>query len=268
MHQPPALTWRQCHYHHLCTPFEGVLNPPCSSSIRPGARPAQSLFPNPALTAYQSTMSSPPPVVPLALLFVALAILSAGCSSTPATRPEGSGNGTIHASSEPAGAEIWLDGEYWGLTPGAISGIPAGRHTVEFRMDGYDSVSYPVTVVGGGMEGISATLTGTEGARQVTFAVTANPSDEQPQIHVDGYWLYPQGRSSTTNPVPGSRAHRGLQYRVPRCPGSNGIGKFLLRRTDGLLELRVPRDARSRRPREPGQPVLLHAAFPPVGPGP
>jgi hypothetical protein len=137
----------------------------------------------------------------LVLLLVALAILSAGCSSTPAARPQETGNGTLHASSEPAGAEIWIDNVYRGLTPGAISGIPAGRHTVEFRMDGYDTVTYPVTVTGGGMEGISATLTGTPGARPVTFPVTAVPADAYPQIHVDGYWLYPQGRSSTTNPV-------------------------------------------------------------------
>jgi len=139
------------------------------------------------------------PVLILVLLLIALCIAAAGCSTTtPAAPHEEHKNGTIHASSEPAGAEIWLDGKYWGLAPGAISGIPAGRHTVEFRMDGYNAVSYPVTVVSGGMEGISATLTGTQG---VTFAATTVPPEEHPQVHVDGYWLYPQGRTSTANPV-------------------------------------------------------------------
>jgi hypothetical protein len=147
-------------------------------------------------------MSRNPPVTALLLLVIALCIATAGCSTTaPATEPAVNGNGTIHASSEPAGAAIWLDGKYWGLAPGAISGIPAGHHTVEFRMDGYDSVSYPVTVVSGGMEGISATLSATQGALPVTFAATTVPSEEHPQLHVDGYWLYPQVRSSTANPV-------------------------------------------------------------------
>lgn len=136
----------------------------------------------------------------LALSLVALGILSAGCSSTPVAPPQG--NGSIHVSSVPPGAEIWLDHEYRGLTPGALAGVPAGRHTVEIRMSGYGPATYPVTVVNGGMEGIAATLTSTQYTLPITLATTVVPPDNLPQIHVDGYWTYPQGRSSTANPVP------------------------------------------------------------------
>ena len=35
-----------------------------------------------------------------------------------------------------------------------------------------------------------------------TTATILEPEKDLPQIHVDGYWAYPEGRSSTTNPVP------------------------------------------------------------------
>ena len=134
------------------------------------------------------------------LLLVALAILSAGCTApTAQAQPE---NGSIHVSSVPPGAEIWLDNAYRGLTPGAISGVPAGRHTVELRMNGYEPVTYPVTVVNGGLEGVAATLVSEQAILPVSFATTTTPPDNLPQIRVDGFWTHPQGRSSTANPVP------------------------------------------------------------------
>lgn len=69
-------------------------------------------------------------------------------------------NGTLFIASNPPGADIYIDNEHWCHGDCALSyRIPPGRHTVEFRMDGYETVDYPVTVVKGGMEGINVTLT-------------------------------------------------------------------------------------------------------------
>lgn len=146
---------------------------------------------------------SPSTLLTPVLILIALSIATAGCSSTPVAEPQG--NGTLHASSVPPGAEVYLDGEYYCPTPCALSDVvPAGRHTVEFRMSGYESVMYPVTVVNGGMAGVSATLVSTQVTLPVTSATTTVPAagEDLPEIHVDGYWTYPQGRSSTSNPVP------------------------------------------------------------------
>lgn len=144
---------------------------------------------------------------PLAILLVVLGILSAGCSSTPAGTPAKTpqGNGTLHLSSVPAGAEIWIDGEYQG--PGGVVRVPAGHHTVEFRMAGYENLTYPVNVVNGGMDGIRATLV----SSQTILSAANSTGTDLPHVVVNGYWTYPPGYNSTadpgrwnytTNPVP------------------------------------------------------------------
>lgn len=133
----------------------------------------------------------------LALTFLILGIIAAGCSSPgpqqEATTPKptqtsfyyfGNGtfnvngtleqvNGTLSITSNPPGADVYIDNEY--QCPGSCVlsyRVPPGRHTVEFRMDGYETVVYPVTVEKGGMEGINVTLVKT-GDRLTAASATA-----------------------------------------------------------------------------------------------
>lgn len=46
---------------------------------------------------------------------------------------------------------------------------PSRHHTVEIRMKGFESKTYPVTVVKGGIEGITAELVSTRGERDSHF---------------------------------------------------------------------------------------------------
>jgi hypothetical protein len=48
---------------------------------------------------------------------------------------------------------------------------------------------------------VPATILPVSSTQPVTAAATT-PQPGGPQIHVDGYWTYPQGRSTSTNPVP------------------------------------------------------------------
>ena len=134
----------------------------------------------------------------LALTLLILGIAAAGCSSpapqqaadTP--RPTqtslyyyGNGsynvngtfqqvNGTLHISSTPEGADIYIDNELRCRSSCALSYvITPGRHTVEFRMEGYETVVYPVTVEKGGMEGINVTLEKKGGSQPVVSATTS-----------------------------------------------------------------------------------------------
>jgi hypothetical protein len=132
----------------------------------------------------------------LALFLLIAGIVSAGCTG-PAAGPQATGtpqqtqssfylygngtfnmngtlqqtNGTLHIASVPPGADVYIDNAYWCPTDCALSYvILPGRHTVELRMSGYETVAYPVTVVKGGMEGINITLVKTEGTPAATPA--------------------------------------------------------------------------------------------------
>jgi hypothetical protein len=139
----------------------------------------------------------------IAICLVVCCIFLAGCGSTPVQLQQ---NGSIRILSSPAGAEVYLDGEYRGTTPATVTAVPAGNHTLEIRANGYDRWTAPVTVRAGGIANISATLSAIPTtAMPVTFATATTPTLQRgyPEIHIDGYWTYPQGISSSTeNPVP------------------------------------------------------------------
>ncbi|NLD56532.1 MAG: PEGA domain-containing protein [Methanomicrobiales archaeon] len=137
----------------------------------------------------------------LALTVLILGIAAAGCSSpgpqqaadTPGPTQTslyyyGNGsynvngtfqqvNGTLHISSMPPGADIYIDKELRCRSSCALSYvITPGHHTIEFRMEGYETVVYPVTVEKGGMEGINVTLEKKEGGLPVASATMGGGS--------------------------------------------------------------------------------------------
>jgi hypothetical protein len=139
----------------------------------------------------------------IAICLVVLCVFLAGCDSTPVMPQQ---NGSVRILSLPAGAAVYLDGEYRGTTPATVTAVPAGNHTLEVRADGYDRWTAPVTIKAGSLANVSATLNAVPAtAMPVTFATAAIPAVQKgyPEIHIDGYWTWPQGVSSSTeNPVP------------------------------------------------------------------
>ena len=132
------------------------------------------------------------------LTLLAGAVLVAGCNN-PVIEPE---TGTIIVTSVPEGAEVYLDNEYRGTTPVTIRSVPAGTHQVELRRDGYERWSVPVTVTGGGTSTVPANLVVIVTTLPVTVVIpTVVVRNDQPRIHIDGFWTYPQ-RQNTVNPVP------------------------------------------------------------------
>jgi hypothetical protein len=57
--------------------------------------------------------------------------------------------GSIRVTSDPAGANVYLDNSIRGATPVTLEGIPNGPHTVLLRYDGYRDYSQDVTVMAG-----------------------------------------------------------------------------------------------------------------------
>jgi hypothetical protein len=75
---------------------------------------------------------------------------------TPGPSPDTTGQ--ITARSAPSGASVYLDTQYKGATPLYLADIPAGDHTVLFRLSGYQDYTTTVNVAGGSATGVSGTL--------------------------------------------------------------------------------------------------------------
>jgi len=66
--------------------------------------------------------------------------------------------GTVAVSSEPAGAQVFIDGKFEGITPVTIPSIETGSHTVLLKLDGYADWQVKVQVEAGQQEDVDATL--------------------------------------------------------------------------------------------------------------
>ena len=85
--------------------------------------------------------------------------------------------GALSLQSNPAGAEVYLDNGYKGITPLTLQGVSIGSHTILIKEDGYSEYSGDVNIAPDQASGLSVTLTGI-----VTAAPTSIP--EQPPVPV------------------------------------------------------------------------------------
>jgi len=74
--------------------------------------------------------------------------------------PEGTspGKGSMSVSSNPSGANIFVDNNFIGISPLTANEITAGEHLVTFRMDGYQDYSASALVTAGTTSTVSAAL--------------------------------------------------------------------------------------------------------------
>jgi hypothetical protein len=66
-----------------------------------------------------------------------------GATAAPA------GTGSMNITTSPQNVNVYLDSGYIGEAPSVFSEIASGTHTVEFRKEGFESVSKNVTIVAG-----------------------------------------------------------------------------------------------------------------------
>lgn len=92
------------------------------------------------------------------LCLLVLALLSAGCTAPTTTDQSGSsllgkatptptpGYGSVVISSDPWGADVYLDDEYKGTAPLTLTNVPAGKHNLLVTMLGYLESNSTITV--------------------------------------------------------------------------------------------------------------------------
>lgn len=56
------------------------------------------------------------------------------------------GTGTLSVITDPAGAQVLIDGDVKGVSPATIPGLPAGTHTLLLKLEGYYDLSTTVNV--------------------------------------------------------------------------------------------------------------------------
>jgi hypothetical protein len=131
----------------------------------------------------------------LVVAVLVLGVLSAGCSSPAAEQPAG----TLIVLSEPSGAEVYFDNEYRGTSPVTVRGVAAGTHHLELRMPGMERWDSSVSIVPAEPVTVTAVLVRAVTTMPVTIATVAEPAVRNtPQIHVDGYWSWPQAQRVTS----------------------------------------------------------------------
>ncbi|WP_317065549.1 PEGA domain-containing protein [Methanoculleus caldifontis] len=95
----------------------------------------------------------------LLICLLIFALLSAGCTNTasqpgitfsgkntPTPTPT-PGYGSVMISSDPWGADVYLDGEHKGVAPLTLTNVPAGKHTLRVKMLGYRESNSNITVI-------------------------------------------------------------------------------------------------------------------------
>ncbi len=72
--------------------------------------------------------------------------------------------GSVSVATSPRGASISIDGVERGISPATIPGLSPGSHTLLVKMEGYQDLSVPVTVVQGETRDYALVLTPLAGA--------------------------------------------------------------------------------------------------------
>ena len=89
------------------------------------------------------------------------------------------GYGSLSISSDPSGAEVYLDGNYKGETPKNISKVVVGNHTIKLTKFGYDDVIRNVSVSAGETLHLYENLRG-----YGSLSISSNPSGVR--VYLDG----------------------------------------------------------------------------------
>ena len=148
-------------------------------------------------------------------------------------------SGIIEVTSEPAGAEVTVNGQPRGLTPTKVDGVPKGRATVGIRKNGFEDESRELSIVAGESQTLFVKLNGLPG----TMSLSSIP---------DGARFYvndrPEGKGpiSLTGLKPGSYTIRvekdGFATATKTVALENGgaiVEEFRLDNVMGRIEVRT-----------------------------
>ncbi len=66
-----------------------------------------------------------------------------------ATGENTAGTGSLAVTSDPPGAEVYIDDGFKGVSPVTIAGLSAGNHSISLRLQGYEDTTSNITIAAG-----------------------------------------------------------------------------------------------------------------------
>lgn len=115
-------------------------------------------------------------------------------------------NGAIYAQSSPAGAAIYMNGNFQGYSPITLPNLPAGTYSMKASLSGYTPDSQLINVYAGQTATYYPTLQPSPPAPRSTGTVSVTSNPDHAQMYVDGNY---QGKTPLTVTLyPGSHSFR------------------------------------------------------------
>ncbi len=145
--------------------------------------------------------------------------------------------GILNVDFDPVDADVIIDGQKIGLTPGVYNNILTGRHTLKISKDGYQPYSENITVAENKEVRVTGSLKRTEAAQPAM--PTASNNDNEVFTVVEQPPQFPGGEAalfkfiSTHLEYPESAAENNIQGRV--------IVKFVVTKTGQIGDIKIVR---------------------------
>ena len=182
---------------YQCTIAQGI----CTVGVSPSGTPVRTI--TVAKTGY-STWSGSPPYMPADEEHVAV-YSTINPIVTPTTVPPAQ-TGTIYAQSSPAGAAIYMNGNYYGYSPITLPNLAPGSYTMKASLNGYTPDTQIVTVYAGQTASYYPVLQPSPPAPRSTGTVSVTSNPNSALVYMDGNY---QGKAPLTVTLyPGTHAFR------------------------------------------------------------
>ena len=128
-------------------PSSPALAPTPTAAVTTPPTPAETTAPTPPTTAPPTpaqvvapTPSTATPAVTYPAASATSPVISPGPSAAPLANVE---RARVECFSDPSGADILIDGEFYGNTPSILK-VPVGKHALEIQLSGYKTYSIPL----------------------------------------------------------------------------------------------------------------------------
>jgi hypothetical protein len=182
---------------YQCTIAQGV----CTVAVSPSGTPVRTV--SVAKTGYNSWSGSLPHMPADQEHVAVYATLNPVPTQTPVPPAQ---TGTIYAQSSPAGAAIYMNGNYYGYSPLTIPNLAPGAYTMKASLNGYTPNTQTVTVYAGQTTSYYPSLQQSPPAPRSTGTVSVTSNPDNAQVYVDGNY---QGKAPLTVTLyPGTHAFR------------------------------------------------------------
>jgi hypothetical protein len=116
--------------------------------------------------------AQPPTIIPRTTLTGLVTATAPPASAIQQATPV-PGTGTLSVTTNPAGAQVFIDDVLRGASPATVPNLPAGSHTLRLEKEGYRNMTVPVDITDGKTTGYTTALVPESGSSTVSLPFIA-----------------------------------------------------------------------------------------------